>query len=330
MPDLTTRAEMPKVLGSENARDYLKGASEGDGLHGALDTLDAHAHDVDTGDFPPVKRIDFGTFAARPAAGNAGHVYFATDTELLYADNGTDWVQATGASLGANTFTGIQRWAEGAQVASAATITLGTDGNSFDITGTTQTTSITAVPAGTVVYLTAVSAGWRLTHGSNLSLKGGYDFWSEVGSMIALQCYDGVNWRELSRTHPTEAASHQLTGAVTMTNANTGYDGPSVASLPAGTWQGAGKITVSNATAGYCTARIWDGTTTQDEAEGTIDTNGNNVELVCVTPIFTLTAATTMKMTAYQTQAGGSISAATAHNSAGGNKAGTLTFRRVA
>src|SRR5574343_1836492 len=46
------------------------------------------------------------------------------------------------ASLGANTFTGTQKWAKGADVASANALALGTDGNYFDITGTTTITSI--------------------------------------------------------------------------------------------------------------------------------------------------------------------------------------------
>src|SRR3990172_8480440 len=33
-----------------------------------------------------------GTLAARPAAGNAGRLYYATDTAITFLDNGTNWV----------------------------------------------------------------------------------------------------------------------------------------------------------------------------------------------------------------------------------------------
>src|SRR2546426_3229147 len=36
--------------------------------------------------------IAAGTHAARPAAGSAGVLYFETDTETLFRDNGTSWI----------------------------------------------------------------------------------------------------------------------------------------------------------------------------------------------------------------------------------------------
>lgn len=56
-----------------------------------MDTLDAHHHGA--GNAPAIKRVQSGTFAARPAAGNAGHVYVATDTGAMYFDTGAAWVQ---------------------------------------------------------------------------------------------------------------------------------------------------------------------------------------------------------------------------------------------
>lgn len=47
-----------------------------------------------------------------------------------------------------NTFTATQTWKKGADIPSAGTVVLGTDGNSFDITGTTGITGVT-VAAGT-------------------------------------------------------------------------------------------------------------------------------------------------------------------------------------
>jgi len=101
----------------------------------------------------------------------------------------------------------IFKFAKGADVASASTVTLGDDGNFFDITGTTGITSITAKTAGTVVML-QFDGALTVTDGSNLTLDG--NFTTAAGSTLLLVC-DGTNWYELARTpnavngtnHPT-------------------------------------------------------------------------------------------------------------------------------
>lgn len=67
-----------------------------------MDKIDLHDHGATLG--APIKRIQSGTFAARPAAGNAGHVYVATDTPGIYYDTGTAWVEAS-SPAGAQTLT---------------------------------------------------------------------------------------------------------------------------------------------------------------------------------------------------------------------------------
>ena len=42
---------------------------------------------------PVGQSIEYGTFATRPTAGNAGRIYATTDTKVLYVDNGSDWLQ---------------------------------------------------------------------------------------------------------------------------------------------------------------------------------------------------------------------------------------------
>lgn len=54
--------------------------------------IDAHDHTAATGKGLAVGRLRSGLSAAQPGAGNAGSVYFATDTGLFYLDNGTAWV----------------------------------------------------------------------------------------------------------------------------------------------------------------------------------------------------------------------------------------------
>lgn len=97
----------------------------------------------------------------------------------------------------------ILKQAKGADVASVAgSITLGDDGNYFDITGTNAITSITAKAAGTQVVLQFDSTA-SLVDGSNLKLNG--NFQGAAESQIHLIC-DGTNWFEISRP-PTATLS---------------------------------------------------------------------------------------------------------------------------
>lgn len=61
-----------------------------------------------------------------------------------YADWTLSLSPSSGATLGANTFTGVQNWATGASIASASTINLdAATGNRVHITGTTTITAVT-------------------------------------------------------------------------------------------------------------------------------------------------------------------------------------------
>jgi hypothetical protein len=54
-----------------------------------VDAIDAHDHSTDNR--VAVRRLTSGLFSARPVAGNAGHVYIATDTVQIFYDDGTAW-----------------------------------------------------------------------------------------------------------------------------------------------------------------------------------------------------------------------------------------------
>lgn len=98
--------------------------------------------------------------------------------------------------------------AKGSDVASADEITLGANGNYFDITGTTTINHITKTDwqAGSVVVL-QFDANVTVTHNAgtptgteaSLILAGAVDFSATPDDTLQL-AYDGVTWRELSRT----------------------------------------------------------------------------------------------------------------------------------
>lgn len=105
-------------------------------------------------------------------------------------------------------------WRKGADIASASSIALGTDGTMFDITGTTSVTSITAKTAGFCTFL-QFDGALTVVDGSNLSIQG--NFTTAAGSTMLL-CSDGTNWVEFGRS-PT---ANDFT---TLTDTPAGYSG---------------------------------------------------------------------------------------------------------
>ncbi|MGB2265195.1 MAG: hypothetical protein ACPH3C_08415, partial [Glaciecola sp.] len=87
------------------------------------------------------------------------------------------------------------RWSKGADVASAASLTLGTDGNYFDITGTTTITSIATLAVGTEVKL-HFDAALTLTHNAtDLILPGGANVTTAAGDEFTFVEYAAGDWR---------------------------------------------------------------------------------------------------------------------------------------
>lgn len=102
--------------------------------------------------------------------------------------------------------TGRTLWAKGADVASAGTLTLGTDGNRFDVTGTTTINYITTTgwTAGSVVILrfTGIltfthNAGTVPANTAALDLTASGNIATAAGTRIIL-CYNGSKWEQVA------------------------------------------------------------------------------------------------------------------------------------
>ncbi len=90
------------------------------------------------------------------------------------------------------------RWSKGADVASAGALTLGADGNSFDITGTTAITSIGTFGVGTTVILRFDDALTLTHHATDLILPGGANITTAAGDIAIFTEYATGDWRCVS------------------------------------------------------------------------------------------------------------------------------------
>ena len=95
----------------------------------------------------------------------------------------------------ANTFTAIQKLGKGADIASATALALGTDGNSFDVTGTTTITSINTVGIGTHVTLQFDGALTLTHHATDLIIPGGANITTAAGDIAEFTEYATGDWR---------------------------------------------------------------------------------------------------------------------------------------
>lgn len=121
----------------------------------------------------------------------------------------------------------ILKQAKGGDVASSTSITLGDDGNFFDITGTTDIETITAKQAGTVVWLQFDGALNLIDNSGNLELNGS-NIPVSAEDVVCLVC-DGTNWVLASNIATNLSFASQAQGDIAY------FDGTSWTRLGAGT-----------------------------------------------------------------------------------------------
>jgi len=99
--------------------------------------------------------------------------------------------------------------AKGANVNSATTMTLGSDGNVFNINLSSSFVNniiSTNWPAGSIIYL-VIKGNMTFSHnngvggGTSMLLAGSINY-SAVNNSVLTLLYDGTNWQEVSRKHP--------------------------------------------------------------------------------------------------------------------------------
>lgn len=116
------------------------------------------------------------------------------------------------------------RFKKGADLASATTVTLGSDGSYYDITGTTTITGFSSVGVGSIV-VTQFDGALTLTHSATFVLPGGNDITTAAGFLCTwIQDDTTPTWRLVSSNDP-DRASGVLDVADGGTGATTHTDG---------------------------------------------------------------------------------------------------------
>jgi len=178
------------------------------------------------------------TWAETPLTAAARTVLDDTTVAAMLATLG-------GAALAANTFTGLQVWKTGANIASATTVDLTTaTGNLTHITGTTPTTGVT-MASGQWMRCIA-DAAWPLTyHATNLRVNGGVSYTCTAGDTIDF-FYDGTT---LFANVTKKDGTAVVTGGSLMPVSQTVLSGLSTTGIPAALVIGTGLAVNLAATA---------------------------------------------------------------------------------
>jgi hypothetical protein len=109
----------------------------------------------------------------------------------------------TGAGTGGVKVTDYLVQTKGADIASATALTLGKDGNAFDITGTTTITSIGTQGIGSQVTLQFDAALTFTHHATDLILPGAANITTAAGDIAVMYEYASGDWRCVSYTKTT-------------------------------------------------------------------------------------------------------------------------------
>jgi len=119
-----------------------------------------------------------------------------TNTDLTLSANGTGGVKVSD----------YFQLTKGADISSATSLTLGTDGNAFDVTGTTTITSIATQGIGSHITLHFDGALTFTHHSTNLILPGAASITTAAGDIAVMYEYASADWRCVSYTKASGAA----------------------------------------------------------------------------------------------------------------------------
>lgn len=127
-----------------------------------------------------------------------------------------------GDNLGDHLATRSFKTIKGTDIASATNITIGTSGNTFDVTGTTTIQhfdnanwvvgSVISLHFDGAVTLTN-NAGGLSGNQANILLSGDANFTTATGDILTFLLHDSTNWQEISRNSVASIADNSITNA---------------------------------------------------------------------------------------------------------------------
>ena len=135
----------------------------------------------------------------------------STNTDLTLSANGTGAVKIDDDYF---------QLAKGSDISSDASLSLGTDGNAFDVTGTTTITSIGTQGIGSHITLHFDGALTLTHHATNLILPGAANITTAAGDIATLYEYASADWRCVSYTTASGVPAAPLTTAVVNAGEN--------------------------------------------------------------------------------------------------------------
>ena len=127
-----------------------------------------------------------------------------------------------GDNLGDHLATRSFKTIKGTDIASATNITIGTSGNTFDVTGTTTIQhfdnanwvvgSVISLHFDGAVTLTN-NAGGLSGNQANILLSGDANFTTATGDILTFLLHDSTSWQEISRNSVASIANNSITNA---------------------------------------------------------------------------------------------------------------------
>jgi len=126
---------------------------------------------------------------------------------------------------------------KGADIASGTTLTLGKDGNQFDVTGTTTITGIATQGIGSYVTLHFDGVLTFTHHSTNLILPGAANITTAAGDIAVMYEYASADWRCVSYTKANGEAVVSSGGGLTIGSESAAASGTTVdfTGVPSGT-----------------------------------------------------------------------------------------------
>jgi hypothetical protein len=247
--DITTRAGKGSALTSANYDQNVNG------LNGTVDAVVSATYEVvytDQGKTLELNNasmvctldniadiealIDTDNFLVRLRNINAAEATVNATTDTIDGDSSITLQQDESVVLQTNaagdewgivsrkidTYYKTQTWSKGADVASANALSPGSDGNYFDVTGTTSITSIASLGIGTVIKL-HFDAALTLTHNAtDLVLPGAKSITTATGDEAEFIEYADGDWRLTNYQRAAGKTSAHAYGRVSVAGAKQG------------------------------------------------------------------------------------------------------------